>query len=197
MQVEIEKILYKLLLEYLDLKENYGQDKKGNVIPSIIIFSQNINLGTTPHLQITIKTIGSNVFANNTEVYQETDDDGNTNFYEKVMVNEQRQMQIDCYSRNNEARERFWEVQAALESTLAQQLQEQYQFRISRISNSFNLSGQDGGSDINRYTIRFNCLTWNTKVKQIDYFETFPASVQDDKNLNYNFTIDNNTVIQR
>lgn len=197
MQIEIEKIFVDLLTQYLDLPENYGTDSKGNEIPCVIIKNQNIKLFTTPHLQISVTTLGSNIFANNTEVYQETDDDGNTNFYEKVMVNEQRQMQIDCYSRNNEARQRFWEVQAALESTLAQQLQEKYQFRISRISNSFNLSGQDGGSDINRYTIRFNCLTWNTKVKQIDYFETFPASVQDDKNLNYNFTIDKNTVIQR
>lgn len=197
MEVQIEKILVNLLTQYLDLPDNYGKDSKGNEIPCVIIKNQNIKLFTTPHLQISVTTLGSNVFANNNEVYQETDTEGNTNFYEKVMINEQRQMQIDCYSRNNEARKRFWEVQAALESTLSQQLQEQYQFRISRISNSFNLSGQDGGSDINRFTVRFNCLTWNTKIKQIDYYDTFPLHVQDDKNLSVDYTIDNNLTIQK
>ena len=41
-------------------------------------------------------------------------------------------MQIDIYSRNDDARLRFYEVQACLNSTKAQQLQEQYQFNIGR-----------------------------------------------------------------
>lgn len=196
MQIEIEKILYKLLTEYLELPNDYGKDSKGNIIPVIVIRGQNIKLFNTPHLQMTISEIGSNVFANNKELYTDKDEEGNENYYERVMINEQKQMQIDCYSRNNEARERFWEVQACLNSTLAEQYMDKYQFRIAKISNSYNMSGQEGGSDINRYTIRFNCITWNSKVTKIDYYDKFPATVQDDKNLNESFTIDK-SVIER
>lgn len=196
MNKPIEKILINLLSEYLQLPETYGKDKAGNDIPVFIIRGQNIDLGKTVHLQMTISTIGSNVFANNKELYTDKDEEGNENFFERVMLNEQKQMQIDCYSRNNEARERFWEVQACLNSTLAEQYMDKYQFRIAKISNSYNMSGQEGGSDINRYTIRFNCITWNTKVTKIDYYDKFPATVQDDKNLKESFNIDK-SVIER
>ena len=108
------------------------------------------------------------------------------------MVNEQRTMQIDVYSRNNEARQRFWEVQACLNNTLSAQLQDKYQFRISKISNTFNISGLDGGSEINRYSIRFNCLTWQEKVNEIDYYNTFGLTAQDaypNSSIFANFTI--------
>lgn len=189
-EIEIEKIIVNLLQEYLDLPNDYGTDSKGNTIPCIVIRGQNVKLYNTPHLQITVSTVSSNIFASNKELYTGTDDDGNEVLYEKVMINENRQMQIDCYSRNNEARERFWEVQASLNSTLAEQLMDEYQFRIFRVSNSFNLSGLEGGSDINRYTIRFNCITWNTKTREIDYYEQFPTNLQDDKNLNTDFTVE-------
>lgn len=201
MLVEIEKIFIDLIQKSLNLPDNYGFDSENNVIPCVCIKSQNIKLFNTPHLQITVSTAQSNVFANRKEYFEVTEKDPETQeditrYFERLMLNDQRVMQIDVYSRNNEARQRFAEIQACLTSTLAEQLANQYQFRISKISNSFNLSGLDGGSDINRYTIRFNCLSWFEKVNEIDYYNTFPATAQaSNSNVFADFTIDENTII--
>lgn len=173
MIIEIEKIFIQLIQQYMNLPNNYGYDKDGNEIPCVTIKSQNIKLFNTPHLQITISTLSNKIFSNRKDFIE-----NESGYFEKVYLNEHRQMQIDVYSRNNEARERFYEVQASLGSSLAEQLSNQYQFRIGKISNSFNLSGLDGGSDINRFTIRFDCLSWQEKVTQVDYYNTFQMTAQ-------------------
>ena len=201
MNKQVEKIFVDLIQKELNLPDNYGEDAQGNIIPCVTIKAQNIKLFNTPHIQITVSTASSNVFSNRKTYYQETITDPDTQtetttYYEKLMLNEQRVIQIDVYSRNNEARERFWEIQAALSSTYAEQLADQYQFRIGKISNSFNLSGLDGGSDINRFTIRFNCLTWQEKIKAVDYYNSFRTQVRDtNTDIFADFTIQNNTVI--
>lgn len=201
MQKEIEKIFCDLIQKSLNLPANWGYDSEGNVIPCVTIKAQNIKLFNTPHLQITVSTAQSNVFANRKEYFETKEKDPETEeiitrYFERLMLNDQRVMQIDVYSRNNEARQRFPEVQASLTSTLAENYANQYQFRISKISNTFNLSGLDGGSDINRYTIKFNCLHWFEKINEIDYYETFPATAQANGETTFaEFTIDKNTVI--
>lgn len=189
MIIEIEKIFVQLIQQYMGLPNNYGYDRDGNEIPCVTIKSQNIKLFNTPHIQITVSTLSNRVFSNRKDFIENED-----GYFEKVYLNEHRQMQIDVYSRNNEARERFYEVQASLGSTLAEQLSNKYQFRIGKISNSFNLSGLDGGSDINRFTIRFDCLSWQEKVTKVDYYNTFQmtAQKQADKLL-VDFTIDEDT----
>lgn len=200
MQKEIEKIFVDLIQKELNLPNNYGTDAQGNIIPCVTIKAQNIKLFNTPHIQITVSTASNNVFANRKEYFEETvidpDTQGETTtFYERLMLNEQRVMQIDVYSRNNEARERFWEIQAALTSTLAEQYQDEYQFRIGKISHSINLSGLDGGSDINRFTIRFNCLTWQEKINAVDYYHTFRTTAETERGKFADFTIQDNTII--
>lgn len=188
MNKEIEKIFVDLITNYLDLPANYGVDNEGNQIPCVTIKSQNLKLYNTPHIQITVSTASNNIYSNRKEYFEQVID-GETQYFERVMLNEQRLMQIDVFSRNNEARDRFWEIQASLTSTLAEQLQDLYQFRISKISNSFNLSGLDGGSDINRYSIRFNCLSWQEKITPVDYYATFRTTVQNnDTELFADFT---------
>ena len=191
MNKEVETIFVELIQKSLDLPNNYGLDPDGNEITCVIIKSQNIKLFNTEHLQITVGTLSCNTFSNRREYFERVIEE-KVHYYERSMVNEQRSMQIDVYSRNNEARQRFWEVQACLNNTLSAQLQDKYQFRISKISNTFNTSGLDGGSEINRYSIRFNCLTWQEKVKEIDYYEVFGLTAQDaypSSSIFVNFTI--------
>ena len=194
MQKEIEKIFVDLIQQSLNLPDNYGFDQEGNVIPCVTIRAQNIKLFNTPHIQITVSTANTNVFSNRKEYFERVK--GNKTVYcERLMINEQRVMQIDVYSRNNEARERFWEVQAALGSTLAEQLANKYQFRIGKISNSFNTSGLEGGSDINRFTIRFNCLSWQEKINEVDYYNSFRTQARNtNTNIFADFTIENNQI---
>lgn len=200
MNKSIEKILVELIQASLNLPDNYGKDSQGNEIPCVTIRNQNIKLYNTPHIQITIGTNSTNVFANRKEYFEETIKDPETQedvtvYNERLMINEQRQMQIDIYSKNNEARDRFWEVQACLNSTFAIQLQDKYQFRISKISNSFNTSGLEGGSDINRFSIRFNCLTWQEKISSIDYYNSFRTQARNtNTNIFADFTIEDNQI---
>lgn len=178
MNKEIEKIFVELIQTSLDLPNDYGTDPQGNVIPCVTIKSQNIKLFNTPKLQITVSTLSNKVYACRKEYFERVINEDQVEYCERQMLNDQRTMQIDVYSRNNEARQRFWEVQACLGSTLAEELANKYQFRIGKISNSFNTSGLDGGSDINRYTIRFNCLSWYEKIIPIRYYEIFRTTAQ-------------------
>ena len=191
MNCEIEKIIVDLIQTSLNLPDNYGLDSEGNKIPCVTIKSQNIKLFTTPLLQITVSTLSSKVFANRKEYFEQEvkhtiEEDGEQKevveyiLAERICMNDQRVMQIDVYSRTNDARQRFWEIQACLNSTYCEQLQDKYQFRISRISNATNLSGLDGGSDINRYTIRFNCLAWYEKINTPDFYNSFDTEVWDE-----------------
>ena len=195
MQKEIEKIIVDLVQKELNLPANWGYDSQGNEIPCVMIKSQNIKLFNTPNIQITISTLRNRIFSNRLEHREETVEDV-TKYYEDVYINEDRTMQIDIYSKNNDARIRYPEVQACLGSTYAEQLQDKYQFRIGRISDAVNLSGLDGGSEINRFTIRFNCLSWNKYTKEVDYYQSFRTQVRNTStNIFADFTIENNQVI--
>lgn len=196
MNKEIEKIFVDLVQTSLDLPDNWGLDSQGNEIPCVIIKSQNIKLFNTPNLQITISTLQNRTFSNRKEYREEVVEDVTT-YYEDVYINEDRTMQIDIYSKNNDARIRYPEVQACLNSTYAEQLQDKYQFRISKISDAVNLSGLDGGSDINRYTIRFNCMSWNKYTKEVDYYQSFRTQARNtNSNMFADFTIENNQIIE-
>lgn len=177
METDVEKIVVDLIKSELNLPNNYGIDDKGNEIPSVIIASQNIKLFNTDQLQITVKTLTCNTFSNRRYNKEVTIND-ETQYIEENYINEDRTIQIDMYSRNNDARQRMPEVQMALNSSYAEELQEKYHFRIGTISNAINISGLDGGSDINRYTIRFKCLCWSKKTKVVDYYDTFRTTAQ-------------------
>lgn len=196
MNKEIEKIFVDLIQTSLGLPNDYGEDPSGNVIPCVTIKSQNLKLFNTTKLQITVSTLQNQIFSNRKEYREEVIDD-ETKYYEDIYINENRTMQIDIYSRNNDARIRFPEVQACLNSTYAEQLQDKYQFRIGVISNAVNLSGLDGGSDINRFTIRFQCLTWNKYTKEVDYYNSFRTQARNtNENIIADFTIENNQIIE-
>ena len=129
MQKPIEKILIDILKHELNLPDNYGKTPKGDIIPSIIIFGQNAKLFNTSKLQITVQTVSSRFYSNRT-TYEE---DEKGNFCEVQDVNESRMIQVDVYSKNNEARERFQEVGMALNSTYAQQQMDLFNFKIGSI----------------------------------------------------------------
>lgn len=176
MLVEIEKILVEILQHELQLPPNYGTDKNGNTIPCIIIYAQNIKLFNTDRIQITVKTLTARDYSNRIEYIENPKPeapDGSDAFLEVQDINQGRMMQIDVYSKNNEARQRFWEVSAALKSTYAAQMQELYSFKIGTITSDINLSGLGGGSDINRYTLTFEVLVHYQKSKPVDYFNKF------------------------
>ena len=168
MQKSIEKILVDIIKHELNIPDNYGKTTKGDIIPSVIIYGQNIKLFNTDKLQITVRTVSQQIYSNRSETKEI---DGI--FTEVQDINESRLMQIDAYSRNNDARDRFWEIQMALNSTYAQQQMDLYNFKLATISNAQNISGIDGGSDINRFAITFTAITHQHKETPINYFDNF------------------------
>lgn len=176
MKKSIEKILVDIIQTCLNLPTSYGKTSNGDVIPSVIIYSQNIKLFNTDKLQITVRSINVDTWSNRSEFI--TDKNGK---YKQVQdLNLSYMMQIDCYSRNNDARDRFWEVTAALNSIYAQQQMDKYNFKIGIITKSNNISGIDGGSDINRYSITFKVLTHEQKITEIDYYDKFEVTANDE-----------------
>lgn len=184
MLVEIEKIFVDILQHELQLPPNYGTDENGNTIPCITIYAQNIKLFNTDRIQITVKTLTARDYSNRIEYIENPKPeapDGSDAFLEVQDINQGRMMQIDVYSRNNEARQRFWEVSAALKSTYAAQMQDLYNFKIGTITNDINLSGLGGGSDVNRYTLTFEVLVHYQKSKAIDYYDKFQVDTYTEK----------------
>lgn len=93
-------------------------------------------------------------------------------------------IQIDIFSRDNSALLRRFEVMAALRSFQSQQIQEKNFFKISRLPASFlNTSGAEGGSNLNRFTLTFNCFVWfekSTELPQLSgWFDDFRTRVDD------------------
>lgn len=184
MQKDLEKILVNIITHELKLPANYGKTHSGDVVPCVIAYSQNIKLFNTNKLQVTVKTVSSHDFSNRSEVKENPNATGEDDAFIEVQdVNQSRMMQIDVYSRNNEARQRFWEVSAALNSNYAQQMQDLYNFKIGFITNTANVSGIDGGSDINRYSITFNVLVHYQKITVIDYYDKFSTNIYTEDGL--------------
>lgn len=182
MQKSIEKILVDIIKHELNLPDNYGKTTNNDIIPSVIIYGQNIKLFNTDKLQATVKTVSQRVYSNRSEFIENPDPKGEDDVYLEVQdINESRLMQIDVYSRNNEARERFWEVEMALKSVYAQQMMDLYNFKIGTIPNAQNLSGVDGGSDINRFSISFNVITHQHKETPIGYYDKFKATLNNEE----------------
>ncbi|MBQ2284237.1 MAG: hypothetical protein II244_01080 [Clostridia bacterium] len=176
MRKSVEKILVDIVKTCLNLPDTYGKTSKEDVIPSVIIYAQNIKLFNTNKLQVVIRCLSAVPYSNRSEFV--TNQDGS--YTEIQDLNLQRVMQIDCYSRNNDARDRFWEITAALNSTYAQQQMDLYNFKIGKITQTNNISGIDGGSDINRYSITFNVLSHEQKITNIDYYDKFRMTANDE-----------------
>ena len=184
MNKDIEAILVDIIQTELNLPDDYGTTDRGDVIPCVTIYAQNIKLFNTDRIQITIKTLTARDYSNRIEYIENPKPeapDGSDAFMEVQDINQGRMMQIDVYSRNNEARQRFWEVSAALKSTYAAQMQDLYNFKIGTMTNDINLSGLGGGSDVNRYTLTFEVLIHYQKSKAIDYYDKFQVDTYTEK----------------
>jgi hypothetical protein len=94
---------------------------------------------------------------------------------ETVSANVQESWLVYLFSKSSEARLRIAEVNMALVSTKAQQLQEEYSMKFaSTVSNVFDLSHDEGAARLYSFGVRFNTLRAYEKTRVIDYFDKFP-----------------------
>lgn len=176
MNKSIEKILVDIIKHELNLPDNYGKTSRGDVIPSVIIYAQNIKLFNTDKLQITVKASDFQTYSNRNEQKEI-----NGIFCEIQDLNQACTIQIDCYSRNLEARNRHHEIIMAMNSIYAQQQMDLYNFKLALIGNTVNISGIDGGSDINRFTTTYRAIIHQQKITPINYYDKFPLTTQTEK----------------
>jgi hypothetical protein len=190
MQQEIEYLIQQILIHEMALPANYGT-QEGKIIPCCYVVAPNVYTGYTDNLQIGVQSMNSKIIGNtkwaetkiinNKEVYQE---------HTQQVINDD--IQIDIFSRNDEARQRRYEILSALTSFYSQQQQEKYQFKIYNIPHRLiNTSRAEGGATIYRYTITVSTQYSKEWTREIDYFETFPTQITEQGTYNNidNFTI--------
>lgn len=171
MQELIEKIIVDIIQKELNLPDNYGATPRGDEIPCVTVYAQNIKLYNTEKLQITVKTLTCKPYSNRISYIDDPENEGGQ--IEVIDINQSHLIQVDIYSKNDEAIKRYLEVAAALKSTYAEQMEAQYGFKIGILPDIINLSGLGGGSDINRYTLTFNVIYHYEKTKPVDYYNAF------------------------
>ena len=90
MNKSLEKILVDLIKYELDLPDTYGKTSSGDVIPSVIAYSQNIKLFNTQKLQITVKTVSTKDYSNRVEFKENPNpsDDGKDAYIETQYLNQ-------------------------------------------------------------------------------------------------------------
>lgn len=176
MNIEIEKLIQQILLNQLQLPDDYGESD-GFIVPSVYIVAPNVHLGNTDKLQIGIQSIGSRIISSQ-DSYK-TVNDKYTEVKELIIADN---IQIDIKSRNNDARIRRFEVIAALESVFSKQMQEKHECRIFEIPQSFtNTNEAEGGSQIYRYTLTIAAQYKKMYTNVIDYYDTFPIEASIDR----------------
>jgi hypothetical protein len=182
-----EKIIVDILQNRMGLPSDYGLAPNGNIIPSIMIGSQNALLGATDQLQIVVWSLSDKVIAHNR--YEDTLLGGG--YQERIEQIIFSTMQVDIQSRDNSARDRRTEVLAALHSTYAQQKQEENGCRIFAIPEGFiNTGNRQGGSSLNRWTIRFKMTYKQVHRLGIDYYDKFKAELNTEDSqdmIEYNY----------
>lgn len=175
--IEPEKVIQEILLHELNLPASYGNDAEGFVIPSVYIFAPNVKLGKTEKLQVCIQSIGSSIVSNNNKTK-----DINNNYTEIQETIVKDSIQIDMFSRNNDARLRRYEVVTALHSIFAQQKQDEYAMRLFYIPSRMNqLNAVEGSAKIYRYSITVEILHKKEYRKGVDYYDKFTFNESLDK----------------
>lgn len=83
---------------------------------------------------------------------------------------------ITLYCSEAESRIRKNEIVLAMSSDRSERLQEQYQFKIANLSDSFlDTSAVEATARLNRYDISVKLLTSYTKNTSVPYFDEFPS----------------------
>lgn len=133
--------------------------------------------------------IVSAITVSNISYMEQQGTDPNFEQHQISQLTQRENVQIDIFSRSNDCIMRNWEVVAALQSIYAQQVQENNNFTIFRIPQSFlDTSLAEGGSMLNRYTITICCMVWYRKDVLLespfgDYYDDFTTRVDDEQTI--------------
>jgi hypothetical protein len=122
----------------------------------VSIYNQKRRLVPKSGLYIDVAIVGDRPFAANSKP---VNDPAQPDVLEVQNTAIQELLQIDIFSKNDQARLRRVEIVFALTGVAAQQACEQHAMKIGRIPASFvDLSQGEGAARLNRYALTFNVL---------------------------------------
>lgn len=137
----------------------------------IWLYNQNNRIAPTKGLFVMIQLLSAQPFANNSK----TGEDGMS---EELMLNMQETYSVNIFSKDDSAAFRNQEVLQALQSQVAKEWQEIFQFKVPRTSSNFvNISELEGAEMLNRYAITISLLTSYYKKNIVDYYDEFENTI--------------------
>lgn len=181
MNTDTSSVLVDILYQYTGLCKG-----------SIWIRNQDRQIPNKPDLYIVVGFVSSPGIVGNVTYMKEVDGDSGTEQHEINEVQVLENIQIDLFSRNDQARLRKWEVIAALQSFYSQQQQEKNNFKIFRIPSAFiDISQPDGSAMLNRYSVTVTCMVWYRKDRIMtqlnsplgDYYDDFKTCADDESTI--------------
>lgn len=157
--------------EFLKLVADIIQSEMDLADDQVIFMDEKFNLPPDDRLYLSLALMGAKDFGAKTEY---DPDPASGELVETLVVNRQEMHSITLLSRTREAAQRNWEVTAALNSTLSQQTQEKYSFKIGNLPTSMNkVPDEDGTARLAMYVTTFLILGALKKAKPVDYFDQF------------------------
>jgi hypothetical protein len=156
--------IIKVVADVIQSEMGLGNDR-------VYLYNQKWRIPPDEGLFVIVGFMGARAFGAKTEY----ENDPITNELVEVQsVNQQETYTIDLMSRDSSARVRKQEVILALNSTLCQQMMEQYNFKIANLPATFNdVSALEATAILNRYQLAFNTLVVYRKVKSVQFFDSF------------------------
>lgn len=157
---ETAKILVKLLESQLDLVDQQR----------VVIWNQTWRMPEDKGLYIVVRLLWSKPFAQ----VARYDPDTSTGLTEIQGANVQEHYRLEIMSSGSLARVYLPEVQFAMSSTAALQVQELNHMKFGSLSTGFrDTSYLDGSERINRFSVEFNILRAYERTREVAYYDKF------------------------
>jgi hypothetical protein len=139
------------------------------------IFNQRYAIPADDKIFVVLECLPSKILSNRSR-YAINAQSGDYEEIQDLTIREE--IVVGIYSKNMDALKRKEEVIMAMSSHYAQQVQEQYSFKIFRDAPVQDLSVLEGAALLYRYDIPFILLTWTQRVTKVDFFDTFKGEVK-------------------
>lgn len=155
--------------------------RKGMKLPDsqVVTYNQTIPIPKTPGIFIAVGILDSKPWAGSLSYELGSEERGGEvigTLDEVQTVNFRDVVSIHIMSRNNDARNRRFDVGFALTGTLAAQRQDSEGFLIGKLPVGFvDSSITEGAERLNRYTMTFAVLSAKGRRGAVEYYDQFPA----------------------
>ncbi len=142
----------------------------------IFIYNQDIKIPPTKGLFVVLNYGTTQNYSTTNQFIPAAEEDEGAQ--ENISMQTREDYIINLMSKNDEARQRKEQAIMALNSNFSQEKQNEFQFQIARVSNSFNnVSELEGAGMVNRFAITISLLAHYSQTNDTPYYQTFPKQI--------------------